>query len=217
MTTKEIELIVRYVMQETWNNQLLIGLIIAIVAFIGSYLGSYLKKKGENFATKEDFNEILNQLKTQVTATEQIKSKISHINWANQEWKTLRKVKLEELLSTVYESHEWISKETSYRVFNGPNESITNPFMKLRTIALLYFPKELGKEIDAYDEICCEYKVLLQNIHKEIIEAHDNHAQQLAVREESTPKIMACEEKLIHVRNAIDLKASALMRIIAGI
>ena len=64
MTTKEIEMIVQYAMQETWKTQLLIGMIIAIVAFIGSYFGSYLKKKAENFATKEDFNEILNQLKT---------------------------------------------------------------------------------------------------------------------------------------------------------
>ena len=145
MTTKEIEIIVQYAMQETWKTQLIIGLIIAIVAFIGSYMGSYLKKKAENFATKEDFNEILNQLKTQVTATEQIKSEISHSNWTNQEWKTLRRIKLEELVTAVYAASEWLSKDQRVRLFNEPNNENISPIWKIELIPRLYFPELIKK------------------------------------------------------------------------
>ena len=44
---------------------------------IGGFLKSYLKKKGENFATKEDFEEILNQVKKTTEVTEEIKNELS--------------------------------------------------------------------------------------------------------------------------------------------
>jgi hypothetical protein len=53
---------------------ILLGL---IAAGAGAFLGSYLKTKGEHLATKEDFNELLQQLKAQTKATEEIKGEIS--------------------------------------------------------------------------------------------------------------------------------------------
>jgi hypothetical protein len=45
-------------------------------AAIGAFAGSYLKKKGESLATKEDFDSLLIQLKTQTKATEDIKANV---------------------------------------------------------------------------------------------------------------------------------------------
>ncbi len=45
-------------------------------AGIGTFLGSYFRRKGENIATKEDFDQLLKQLKDQTKATEDIKAEI---------------------------------------------------------------------------------------------------------------------------------------------
>ena len=54
---------------------------IVIGAIIGSTIGAYLKsffsKKGENLATKEDFDEILSQTKRTKEVTEEIKNELS--------------------------------------------------------------------------------------------------------------------------------------------
>jgi hypothetical protein len=44
-----------------------------ISAGVGAFLGSYLKKKGEDVAIRENFQEVLRQLKAQTEATEEIK------------------------------------------------------------------------------------------------------------------------------------------------
>lgn len=52
-------------------------LIVITIAGVSLYLKSYLTKKGENLATKEDFDELQRQLKESTTATEQIKQTIN--------------------------------------------------------------------------------------------------------------------------------------------
>ena len=46
---------------------------ISLPAGLGAYFGAYLKRMGDNFATKEDFRDILAQLKTSTELTEEIK------------------------------------------------------------------------------------------------------------------------------------------------
>ena len=48
-----------------------------VAAGVGSFVGSYFKKKGENLATKEDFQQVLDQLTKQTEATEKIKGSIA--------------------------------------------------------------------------------------------------------------------------------------------
>jgi len=45
-----------------------------LMALLGSFFGAYLKKKGENYASKEDFNDLLEQVKKTSEATEKIKN-----------------------------------------------------------------------------------------------------------------------------------------------
>jgi hypothetical protein len=58
-------------------------LVVAVVTFLsggtGAYLGSYLKKKGENLATHEDINKLVDQVSAVTTATKQIETKISSV------------------------------------------------------------------------------------------------------------------------------------------
>ena len=74
-----------------------LALAVAVVTFLsggtGAYLGSYLKKKGENLATHEDINKLVDQVSAVTTATKQIETKISSDLWDRQkQWKLKREV-----------------------------------------------------------------------------------------------------------------------------
>lgn len=50
--------------------------ITAVTAGVGAYLGSYLKKKGENLATHEDVDKLVEQVSAVTVATKQIEARI---------------------------------------------------------------------------------------------------------------------------------------------
>jgi hypothetical protein len=60
----------------------------AVTTFVaggaGAYLGSYLKKKGENLATHEDIDKLVDQVKAVTKATKEIEAKISDDVWSRQ-------------------------------------------------------------------------------------------------------------------------------------
>lgn len=121
------------------------AIITGICGLIGAYLGAYVKRKAENLAAREGFSEILNQIKVQTSETEQIKSKISHANWTSQEWKTVRRTKLEDLLNCVCELRQQAVKDVhklsddsiSGRIF----DTEPNAILKIEVLWLLYFPE----------------------------------------------------------------------------
>ena len=59
------------------TNPILITILSTLGGLLGGYLGAYAKKKGANLATKEDFNELLAQVRQTTEATETIKARIS--------------------------------------------------------------------------------------------------------------------------------------------
>lgn len=63
----------------------------AVIAGGGAYLGSYLKKKGENWATKEDVQELARQTRILTQAAKEIESKIADEYWNRQKRWELRR------------------------------------------------------------------------------------------------------------------------------
>lgn len=72
---------VRKMLQEVAQQQVTLTwwtyLVFAIIAAASAYVGAYLKKKGESYATREDFDTLLDQVKKTNQATEQIKTAIA--------------------------------------------------------------------------------------------------------------------------------------------
>jgi hypothetical protein len=65
-----------------------IGLAVFIAAIVGggiAWLSSYLQVKAQNFAKKEDFDELKRQLQETTRLTESIKSEVTGLLWERQE------------------------------------------------------------------------------------------------------------------------------------
>lgn len=127
-----------------WEFYALIGgvtLLFHIACFLGI---AYLKKRGETLATKADLKEILRQLKLTTEATEEVKSSISQTDWVTREWRTTRRLKLEELLTSAYSAEEWSSKSIDkwFEGKGGPKFSEI-PIKQTMLLAALYYPELL--------------------------------------------------------------------------
>ena len=63
-------------LEQTLNNGINLShwayILIGLVSIIGAYVGSYLKKRGENFATKQDFQQILERTSETTRITKHI-------------------------------------------------------------------------------------------------------------------------------------------------
>ena len=85
-----------------------VGLLVTtlIGAWIGSFLGSYLKKKGENVATHEDIDKLVEQVAAVTKTTKEIESRISNEVWDRQRRWEVRKEALLELVKALADFFE---------------------------------------------------------------------------------------------------------------
>jgi len=85
MTATEMEVLLRKVLSEGLTldsyTTLAIGAVIFVAVVAGVLLGAYARQKGKNLATKEDFGELLAQVKRTTEETENIKERISRSHW----------------------------------------------------------------------------------------------------------------------------------------
>ena len=80
----------------TWDAVIVWVLTTIGGSFAGSWFGAYFRKKGENFATKEDIGSLVAEVRAVTKATEEIKAEISDKVWNRQrQWEFKRDVLLE--------------------------------------------------------------------------------------------------------------------------
>jgi hypothetical protein len=78
-------------------ENVIVWLVVTLVgSFGGSYLGAYFKKKGENLATHEDIDKLVEQVSAVTKTTKEIEAKISDEVWDRQrKWEVKRDVLLD--------------------------------------------------------------------------------------------------------------------------
>jgi hypothetical protein len=80
----------------TWRAVIMWLLITVGGSFAGAWFGAYFKKKGEDFAIKENLGELVRQMQALTKAQEEIKAEISDRIWNRQrQWEFKRDVLLE--------------------------------------------------------------------------------------------------------------------------
>lgn len=124
-----------------WRFYLILILIQSASALLMDIAKRYFGKRSETAATKADFEEILRQLRTSTQTTEEIKTTLAHKDWSVKEYKTLRRTKLEKLMSAVFEVDQSTNLLTSFALLDAPLEDIQPVHNKIRLISKLYFPE----------------------------------------------------------------------------
>src|SRR5262249_4424996 len=137
------------------------------------------------FATKADMNEILEQLRQTTETAESIKSTISVDEWSHKEYRMIRRVKLEELLTEINKLMEWLDKRKNWKVFGGKEYDEVSPIGAIELLITLYFP-ELEYERRLLKTSYYKYTTWLINADSKILDAKikgDNDALVAAVQE----------------------------------
>lgn len=194
-----------------WPMYLLMVAIALVVGIAAAFIGAYAKRRGESLATKADFEELLLQLKATTAVAEEVKSKVSHADWAAREQKTLRRMKLEDLLQAVHEVQEWQDLDRCIRIFGSGKEPGASPLPKVERIAGLYFP-ELLVSVHAFCQLHRQMTISVLQAHQDIVGATNNlAAQQVARQNFATAWAPLYQSQLLNVA-AIESQARGLMQ-----
>lgn len=88
-----------------WLAILALGVAVCVPS-VRAFIGAYLRMRGETYATKQDFAELLRQLRLQTEATEDIKRRLSFAGWRDQRGLDLKREFYWNLISKVTERQQ---------------------------------------------------------------------------------------------------------------
>jgi len=150
----EIETLARAIASEIvnqtiWENYRFYLLVIAISLVSGAlvaFTAPYLKRRGETFATKADFDEIIRQLKDTTTLTESIKSYIKAKFDEEHSVRALTREKFEALFEQTFELELWLEHARSQALVCNIPDVNGSPMAKIEMYQAVYF-KEIEVEV----------------------------------------------------------------------
>lgn len=126
---------------DNWVFWLLFFVVSGLSSLAASVLKAYGSRRGEQMATKADFNDLKQRLQVTTRLTEEIRSEVGHIEWRMRETYTTRRAKLEEFvqqIGTVSSTIDtWVSRMLVGDDFVAPDSECLN---RLEMLARLYFP-----------------------------------------------------------------------------
>ncbi len=206
-----------------WRFYLIQLVLLGIAVVGGNWLSGYVKMKGQNFATKEDFNTLLEQLSKTTQATEKIRKTIEHEDWREREYRVIRRDKLEELMREIGNARHWLEQKKDELLFFGNRSDSQDPFDSVRVISRLYF-SDLMNSINLLSSVYSDYlhylfesrsKILSLTTHVdaktgELTSASFNPSQLELLRERSQ-ELSNFYGKLLDAINNLDADAAALM------
>jgi hypothetical protein len=172
-----------------------------------------VKRKGENFATKEDFEALRDQLRSNTRTVEGIRSEFGQRDWAAREWATIKRTKLEELVKTMHACREYLQKGMRLAT-SGKFDESRDQMADCESLTALYFPSLVGP-VNCFTKACRELYILnLEHSSHMLSAANDNERNTAlaALHAALRPKFQAV---LASLGRAED-KAVVLMQELAG-
>ncbi len=201
-----------------WKFYLALFSITVIAGSLSSCVTSYFRSRGEHFATKADFGELLDQVRQTTETTESIKRSLSYSDWAMREFRTLRRIKLEELLNAVYETDHWLDQRKNAALFDEASVSSPDPSKRVEIIGGLYFP-ELKDELATCSLAFIAYQEWLIKSKEKVMLAKlgpDAAAHGVAL-DEAVKGFLGVYKPLSDSMSALEAKARGLMREVLGV
>jgi hypothetical protein len=182
MSAAELELLLRKILGEGVQihpvSYLALVITSVIAGAIGAFLGAYLKRRGENLATKADFDSLMGQLREQTREVEAIKSEIAQAGWVHQRrWDLKRELywQLLEMLEELKQKGRWLFRAVGD--FWGPNadaqqtiESFAKHIQERGTVEKLLASKGVAgmilseSAVTALEDLSREYNLAVDRI-----------------------------------------------------
>lgn len=193
-----------------WPVYALMTAIALVVGFAAAFVGAYAKKRGESYATRADFEGLLSQLKATTAVAEEVKARVSHADWASRELRTLRRLKLEELIQTVHEVQAWQEAARRFRLSNG-EEPGASPLPKVERVAGLYFP-EFRENIYTFCQQSRAMSIAVLQARGDMLAAGDDLAARDGVQQQHFAEVwMPRYQEQLQTVLAIEQQARKLM------
>ncbi len=134
--------VVQQSLLQNWRLYVVLLALALLAICANALLRRYFEKRGELLATNADLQEILRQLKSTTEVAEQVRAAVSHADWAAREWKTIRRIKLEELVEVSLSLEAWLDEQRSAWFFPGEKAcGGRSPTDRVSMLSALYFPE----------------------------------------------------------------------------
>ena len=193
-----------------WKSYLILLSVIVIGNFFSNFLKSYSTKRGEHLATRADLDEIIKQQKILTETTETIRNEIQHSLWKKKELITIKRQKLEELLTLVYDQQEWIDQEQGHILFHVEENFKSEPINRIYMISRLYFPEIVPSTL-ILKAVNLKYSKWLLDGQKEILEKQRAGEQICTSSDQHREKYTEVRTALIDAVSKIEDACSELM------
>jgi hypothetical protein len=193
--------------------KVVIGVLVSALTALGV---SYFRTRGQNLATKNDFEELQKQLKANTELVETIKSEVSQRDWAQREWTNLRRVKLEALLEKMHESETYLDRLRSSCNRGEPLNDKHDPTNELDAIGKLYFP-ELSKAVSVFYLISKNMSVTALDLGQAMNKAGNDLDARQSAYDTYNPQFLALYEQLVLARNDLTAAARSLLERIMNV
>lgn len=127
-------------------------ILVLLISGIGSYFAKYFETKGQNLATKEDFESLRRQLSESTKVVEGIKAEFARTDWALKEWTALRIRKIEEMMNLYSTLQNHVDATFANALAREPLPEWSNA-EKAIVIAELYLPELLEDATDLAHQV----------------------------------------------------------------
>lgn len=208
--------ILREGLVENWLTYAILLALLVISGAASAYGAIYLRKRAETYATKADFDELLRQLRATTAAAESVRLEIEKADWAEREWQTLRRVKLEELLTAMHAATHHLDAEQNARLFDEGMPTDASPIWKVQALSSLYFP-ELLAEASAFSLMYSQYRSWAIDVQAQLSSAGNDPGKRQAVFNVRLPETKEWHPKLLAASQLVTNSASKLMKVVAGV
>lgn len=194
----------------------LLGLLITgLLAAGAAFLGSYLQERGKNYATKQDFEELLKQLRQTTEATAEIKTQIEHADWLKREAMSLRRQKAETLILSTYEARDYLQSASKEVLFGRRQEVDYSPGSKASMLISLYF-SELTREGTVFGALCARMAGILRDLLLAGVQLAGDPARLEAERDLTENRIYQLNAQMLRLITYIECSIANEMARIAG-
>lgn len=199
---------------KNWLTYAILTALLVVSAAVSAYGANYLRKRAETYATKADFDELLRQLRATTEAAESVRSAIAKADWAKREWQTLRRAKLEELLTAMHAAIHGLDSEQDARFFGNGMPTEASPIWEVEALSSLYFP-ELA-EASVFSFTLVKYRSLVLDVQAKLLSASNDTSKYQAAFNVMLPEMKDLRAKLLASAQLLTASASTLMKVVAS-